>query len=167
MAIELYTGTQEALRARWQEAKSSYPALALAAHQALRALQAEERAQRALKRIIPSQQEDAYTYCEVLGLLGRALEAWAYIGARLWLLREAEQINEAIAALHESSLAQYAHILLWHQFVQEQAFSFCQEHQVLLRFAVITQTLDLAAPSHRGPTVVSLHEHHEKQNMHD
>jgi hypothetical protein len=144
MIASIATESHTARRDRWQQAKQTYPALALSAHQALRALDFEERAERTLARIKPSDPFDAYALCDVLADLARALEAWAYISARLWHLCETEQADAEIKALHTLGTEQYRRMLTQHLQVQQQTFTFCQEHEIILRFGVITQALDIS-----------------------
>lgn len=142
MNAQIVVDHREALRERWQQAKSVYRVLALSAHQALCAIQAEEEAEVALAKIIPSDTCSAYTLCDALADLARALEAWAYVNARLWNLCETGQADAEITALHYNSTEQYRRILAAHLHTQEQTFHFCQRHQIVLRFGVITQAFN-------------------------
>lgn len=133
-----------ALRERWQQAKAIYPALALSAHQALRAIQAEEKAEAALATLVPSNPLDVYQLCDALAGLALALETWAYVSARLWHLCQTEQEETEIKALHHTSVEQYARLLDAHLQAQERLFAFCQQHQIILRFGVMTQAFDMS-----------------------
>jgi hypothetical protein len=148
MIVQIVADRREALRERWHLAKATYPALALSAHQALRAIQAEEQAEGVLANIVPSNSLDAYKLCDALADLARALEAWAYVSARLWPLCETEQAEAEIRALHKNSTEQYERILTAHLQAQRQTFAFCQQHQIVLRFGVLTQACDVGGKTH-------------------
>lgn len=147
---------REALRERWQQAKVAYPALALSAHQALRAIQAEEKAEAVLAAVVPSNPFDAYKLCDALADLARALEAWAYVSARLWHLCGSGQAGTEIKTLHQSSVEQYGRILAAHLQAQAQTFAFCQQHQIILRFGVVTQAFDISSKVRSGRTEVDI-----------
>jgi hypothetical protein len=134
----------QAHRDRWQQAKQTYPTLALSAHQALRALDFEEKAERVLAHTRPATAVDAYSLCDVLADLARALEAWAYVSARLWHLCETGQADAEIKSLHTTSCDHYRRLLIRHLQVQQQTFIFCEHHQVILRFGIVTQALDVS-----------------------
>jgi hypothetical protein len=156
MSTQLVANSKKELSARWQRAKVTYPAVALSAHQALRALEFEERAERALTSIRLTDTFAAYTLCDVLADLSRALEAWVYIGARLWHLCETGQADAEIQALHKNSTEQYLRLLTYHLQVQQQTFAFCQEHQIILRFGVVTQAFDVSRQIQGGNTETSV-----------
>src|SRR5215831_12541191 len=99
MSMQLAANSKKELGERWQRAKVVYPIIALSAHQAQRALEFEGRADLTLTRIRLTDTFAAYTLCDVLADLARALEAWAYIGARLWHLCETGQADAEIQAL--------------------------------------------------------------------
>jgi hypothetical protein len=152
MSTQLVTSSREELRERWQQAKMAYPAIALSAHQALRAIQFEEKAEGTLASVVPSNALDAYKLCDALADLSRALEAWVYVSARLWYLCETGQANAEIKVLHTNSTEQYMRILAAHLQTQELTFAFCQQQQIVLRFGVITQALDVGSKGHHNGT---------------
>lgn len=152
MSMHLASCSREELRERWYQAKGAYPAIALSTHQALRAIQAEEKAEGTLASVVPSNALDAYKLCDALTDLAHALEAWVYVSTRLWSLCEAEQASAEIRALHQNSTEQYMRILASHLQAQAQTFTFCQQHQIILRFGVITQAFDVSSKAHDNGT---------------
>lgn len=131
------------LRAMWTHAKETYPAIALSAQQALRALESEAQANRLIAKTTRDNAFDAYTLCDAVHLLGKAVESWAYISARLWAECERKEAEEAIRLFHQSSVTKLQHLLVRHVALQDETYTFCREHQILVRLGVLTQSIDI------------------------